>query len=210
MKNLIERIKSLKGYSRFNSIPSRIFLDTNVLQYLQDFGEYIFDNYRESKEYFQCSRKSICKGERLFNEIEALHDIFININRTNFEFSLSPAVYHEVEKKGDTRFVSWFNDVWEHWQAVVSEYENREAFSPLSEKRYKKAVIDKSLSGSFSTDDNKIVLAAIRNDCNALLTVDKFAKDQNKKIYVFIKYEMMILTPVELIELIKPYQALWC
>ncbi len=30
-----------------------------------------------------------------------------------------------------------------------------------------------------------IVLDAIRFDCDALLTVDRFARDQNKKIYVF-------------------------
>ena len=185
-------------------------MDTNVLQYLQDFGEYIFDNYRESDEYFRCGRKTIHKGERLFKEIEALHNIFIGIDRTNFEFALSLSVYHEVEKKEDTHFISWFYDVWDHWEAVVSEYEKGEAFSPVAEEKYKKVVIDKSLSGSFSTKDFKIVCAAINNDCNALLTVDKFAKDQNKKMYVFRKYGLMILTPVELIELIKPYQALWC
>jgi len=46
-------------------------------------------------------------------------------------------------------------------------------------------------------------------DCDALLTVDRFANDQNKKMYVFNKYGMMILAPTELMEFVKPYQALW-
>jgi len=66
------------------------------------------------------------------------------------------------------------------------------------------------MHGSLSEKDKKIVLDAIRFDCDALLTVDRFARDQNKKIYIFRSYRLMILTPVELMKIIKPYQALWC
>ena len=64
MKTLIEQIKARDSFSQFNSIPGRIFLDTNVLQYLQDFGEYIFEHYRESEEYFQTRKGKIKKGTR--------------------------------------------------------------------------------------------------------------------------------------------------
>ena len=47
MKTLIEQIKTQDSYAQFNLIPGRIFLDTNALQYLQDFGEYIFEHYRK-------------------------------------------------------------------------------------------------------------------------------------------------------------------
>jgi len=92
------------GQSPWNSAPSGL-LDTNVLQYLQDFGEYIFENYRESEECFQMRKGKIKKGTRLFNEIEALHDFFIGIFRAHFEFALSSAVYKEVSASGDKRFV---------------------------------------------------------------------------------------------------------
>lgn len=68
----------------------------------------------------------------------------------------------------------------------------------------------RSSTQSRAEEDKKIVLDAIRFDCDALLTVDRFAKDQNKKMYTFRNYGLMILIPVELMELIKPYQALWC
>ena len=44
--------------TRFDQIPGRIFLDTCALQYIQDFGEYIFDNYQEDEEYFLAPRGS--------------------------------------------------------------------------------------------------------------------------------------------------------
>jgi hypothetical protein len=115
MRTLVEQIQSQDALSRFHLIPGRIFLDTNVLQYLQDLGEYIFDNYRESEDCFLSGKKTIRKGERLFNEIVALHDFFINVNRAHFEFALSEAVYREVMDKKDS-ISPWFSDVWDHWR----------------------------------------------------------------------------------------------
>jgi hypothetical protein len=62
MKTLIEQVKSKDSYTQFNLIPvctprtgrqGRIFLDRNALQYLQDFGGYIFEYYRENEDFFQ-------------------------------------------------------------------------------------------------------------------------------------------------------------
>ena len=72
MKTLIEQVKTKDSYAQFNLIhvcvprtgrPGRIFLDTNTLQYLQDFGEYVFEHYRESEEYFQTRKGKIKKKE---------------------------------------------------------------------------------------------------------------------------------------------------
>lgn len=74
MKTLIEQIKEQDGFAQFNLIPvcvprtgrpGRIFLDTNALQYLQDFGEYIFEYYRESEDYFRSGNNTTVKGEQL-------------------------------------------------------------------------------------------------------------------------------------------------
>lgn len=104
--------------------PGRIYLDTNVLQYLQDFGEYTFEHYRESEEFFLARKGKIKKGTRLFDEIEALHDFFIGINRAHFEFALSAAVYEEVSVSGNKRFIQWFHDVWDHCKGVRSFFDN--------------------------------------------------------------------------------------
>ena len=59
MKTLSEHIKSQENYAQFNSIPGRIFLDTNVLHYLQVFGEYIFEHYRENEVFFKVRKGKI-------------------------------------------------------------------------------------------------------------------------------------------------------
>ena len=41
---------------------------------------------------------------------------------------LSPSVYKKVSASGNKRFVQWFHDVRDHWEAVVTEYENSEVF----------------------------------------------------------------------------------
>jgi len=45
MKTLIDQIKAMESVAQFNIIPGRIFLDTNALQYLQDFSKNIIENY---------------------------------------------------------------------------------------------------------------------------------------------------------------------
>jgi len=65
MKTLIEQIKAQESDAQFNIIPGRIFLDTNFLSYLQDFGEYFFENYREREGYFQSRKSKIKKAVRV-------------------------------------------------------------------------------------------------------------------------------------------------
>lgn len=204
----IDNFNSQNVVSRFENLPQRIFLDTNALQYLQDFGKYIFENYRESRECFTSPKgKTISKDHPLYLQIIALHDIFININRTNLEFALSQSIFEEVIKKDDGHFIQWFYDVWDHWQSVLESYED----NPISKSafgKYRKARIDKSLLGGLSEKDQKVVLDAIRFDCDALLTVDKFAKG-NFQHFVYRKYGIMIVKPTDLFEIMKPFQALW-
>ncbi len=98
------------------------------------------------------------------------------IDRAHFEFALSSVVYKEVSARRNNGFIQWFNDVWEHWDTVASEYEKGETFSENLETNYKRAVDDDSMLGSLSEADKKIVLDAIRFDCDALLTVDRFCE----------------------------------
>ncbi len=64
MKTLIEQIKTQDSYAQLNLIPGRIFLDTNALQYLQDFGEYIFEHYRKVGNILRHEKAKSKKGTR--------------------------------------------------------------------------------------------------------------------------------------------------
>lgn len=208
-KNLLDEYASYDTIKQFESLPGRVFLDTNVLQYLQDFGEYVFDNYNEhaEEECFICGKTVISKDDRLYSEIEALAQIFGVNTRTPFEFAVSDNTFLEVKDKRDSRFNHWFYDVLDYWQIVMSEYQDS-PFSEESQASYEKAKTDKSLLGSFSEKDQKIVLDAIKYDCNAILTTD-FSKDKNKQRWIWDSYKMAIVTPSEFMKMIKPFVALF-
>lgn len=207
-KSSTETLKAQNTTKRLEDVPWRIFLDTNVLQYIQDFGEFVFDHCREHEAYFLDSKgNKITKDNRLYYEILALEQIFLGIDRTNMEFALSETVLKEVIDKKDSAFYRWSYEVWDNWQTVVAEYEDN-PFSRKAKKRYKQACHDKSLLGNLSKRDREIVLDSIRFDCDALLTVDRFA-DKNKQKFVYNKYTLKILTPTDLIEVLRPFQALW-
>jgi hypothetical protein len=90
-------------------IPKRIFIDTNTLQYLQDFGEFIFDHYQEDSGYLVSQKgKKIFKETKLYKEIEALRFLLLGIDRTNIEFAISASTFKEVQKKQDSAYTQWF------------------------------------------------------------------------------------------------------
>ena len=133
-------------------------------------------------------------------------DFGINV-RTPFEIAVSDNTFLEVSGKKDSRFNQWFYDVLDHWQLIMSEYQ-ASPFSAESQAMYEKAKTDTSLLGSFSEKDQKIVLDAIKYDCDAILTTD-FAKEKNKQKWVWDKYKLAIVTPSEFVKMIKPFVALF-
>lgn len=107
----------------YELLPRRIFLDTNILQYLQDFGEFIFDHYQENDDYLISPReKEIPTGTTLYKEIEALRFLLLGIGRTNMEFVVSENTFEEVQKKRDTKYKQWFFEMWDYWQNILREY----------------------------------------------------------------------------------------
>lgn len=61
-----EEIKIVEGLPAGK--PGRIHLDTNVLQYLQNFGGYIFEHYRKSEDYFRSGNNTTGKGKQLLKK----------------------------------------------------------------------------------------------------------------------------------------------
>jgi hypothetical protein len=188
------------------NIPQRIFLDTNVVQYIHDFGEYIFENHTDSNDFFENSRKKkIHKGTFLYNEIEALNIIFSAVERTPFDFAISEKVFHEINSGNNHNLNRYFYDLWDYWQTTIFEYGD-EAFTGKGETKAENLISDKSLVGALSKKDFGILHDAIELECDAVLTCDKF---RNRQAWIYKKYQIMALYPSDLVTLIKPYQALW-
>jgi hypothetical protein len=85
-----------------NRLPRKIFLDTNIVQYLFDFGEFIFDNYRESESYLESPKgKQLQSDTFLFQQILALQEIFTPTTRLLYYFVVSGSIYNEIQKNSD-------------------------------------------------------------------------------------------------------------
>lgn len=192
--------------SEYKQLPRRIFLDTNVLQYLENFGEFIFDHYQENDECLvSTGGKEVLKDTKLYNEIEALRFLLLGIDRTNVEFAISESTFKEVQKAGKHNYTQWFFEMWDCWQNILREYEN-EIPPKSAELRLEKFNNDQSLLQRLSKTDSDIIRDAIFFDCNAVLTTDKF---RNLHEEINNKYGLMVLHPSDLWELLKPWQALW-
>ena len=190
----------------YGSFPRRIFLDTNILQYLQDFGEFIFDHYQENENYLVSPRgNKILTGTALYNEIDALRFILLGIDRSSIHFAVSENTFEEVQKKQDTNYRRWFFEMWDYWRNILREHGDKIP-SKSANSQLEKFDQDQSLLGRLSKSDSKIIRDAIFLDCHAVLTVDKF-QDLHKEIKA--KYKLMILCPTGFLKLIGPFQALW-
>ncbi len=190
----------------YRLLPRRIFLDTNILQYLQDFGEFIFDHYQENDQYLVSPRgKKILTGTALYKEIGALKFMLLGIDRSNIEFAVSESTFEEVQKKRDSNYRRWFFEMWDYWQTTLREYKSKIPPKSVS-SRLGEFSQDQSLLGRLSKSDSKIIRDAISFDCHAVLTVDKF-RDLHKEIKT--KYKLMILCPTDFLKLIGSFQALW-
>jgi hypothetical protein len=192
--------------SKFESLPGRIFFDTNILQYLQDFGEFIFDDYQEDEKYLIAPKgEKIASNSALYKEVKALRFLLLGIDRTNIEFVISESTYNEVKKAESPSFMKWFFDIWDYWQTIIEEnYYNFPSDS--AESKTTQFNKDQSVLDRISKNDRKIIRDAMFFDCDAILTNDKF-KRMNEEFSK--KYGLMLLSPSSLFELLEPWQALW-
>lgn len=178
---------------KFEELPRRIFLDSTILQTLQVYGEYIWDNV------------DLSRTDKNFLNIEALRNIFLINQRANFEFSLSENSIKEVLDKTDHYYIHWALDVLDHWMCCIKEYENSEAFSGSGENFLQK--INETQFGYLSKKDKLLVFDAVKLECDAFLTMDiklwKNAEHLQKAL------KIQILQPYEYWNLIKPFAALY-
>lgn len=177
----------------FENLPTRIFLDSNILQNLQKYGEYIWDNF-EIPEHVKEAKN-----------IEALRNIFSINFRASFEFALSNNSIKEVADKKDVHYLQWAFDVLDYWMNCIESYENSEAFSGDGERILQQ--INKKQFDYLSKKDKNLLLDAIRLECDAFLTMDKRLW-KNKK-HLESRLKIKILQPFEYWEMLEPFAALW-
>lgn len=182
-----------KFVSNFEKIPYRIFLDSNILQNLQKYGEFIWENIQTTLPINQS------------DNVIALKNIFSINFRASFEFALSENSIIEISDKKDTSYLQWGYDVLDHWMNCIDSFKNSDAFS--GEGIQKLQQINDNQFNYLSNKDKAILFDALILECHALLTMDK--KFWKNKEHLEKNLPIKVLQPIEYWEILEPYARLW-
>lgn len=184
----------------FKAIPGRVFLDTNVVNFILDYGEQIHDGVEIPDT---CSL-------RVQRDIEALANIFHTGQRATWQFAISPHTYREVTATNDPsrayELERWFFDIWHYWREFLHSDTTLPSFSQAEEARLQR-LASGNLDVLPDVSDRVLVCDAVVYRCDAFCTRDwstilKF-RDELQGL------PLKIITPSEWWEEIRPWAAIW-
>jgi hypothetical protein len=184
-------------------LPDRIFLDTNVLQNMLNYGGYIFVE-PEYAEQFPIADKKY--SDWLFKNIDSLRKIFKVNDYANFQYVISKnsmdEVFDKKDKFGnqDKHFINWAYDVLDHTIACIEAYDSCEYFSGKGNEILTK-IKDKNF-GNYSEKDRKLLYDAVFFECDTFLTMDTNLwrnSDHVRKVF-----DLRLLQPYEFWDLLEP------
>ncbi len=166
-------------------LPRRVFLDTNVVNFILDHGGSIFDG--ESPEEHL--------SERDLADLEALHLVFLTGERAHWELAVSPLTYQEISQTQSpvrrASLESWFREVWVHWRECFAE---DGTLSDEYAEELAARVVDSTLLQAFPDKaDRRLICHAIAYECDTFCTRDN--KTILKKARLVTKLPLEILSP---------------
>lgn len=171
-------------------VPVRIFLDSNALQAIQDYGEAIF----EHQDFILRGRSGADR-----EDVEALGGIFLFVERGAFELALSANSLQEVAARADPGYLQWAFDVLDHWESCVRE--SKDPFAGSGRERVR--LVDTNRFGYLSTKDAALIRDAVLLECDTFLTLDrKLARNAD---HMSRELGLEVLRPPELYEVLRPH-----
>jgi len=186
----------------FLSFPKRLFFDSCTLQYIQKYGDFIWDNVVPPP-----GDKIYTSSGGAYKELQALHDIWFTNQRNNLDFVISAASLEEVDAKGDYRYLQWAFDMLDYWQARLDEYAEYDVQSMTGRGEDWAAVLNNPSIGFLSSKDKKLIRDAVLLECDAFLTMEtklpKIANTLREHV------PLSILRPSEYWKLLKPWAPLF-
>lgn len=181
--------------SRFEDIPTRIFLDSSVLQALQTYGEFIYENLEPSPN------DRIHRDPLGVAKLKALRWIMQVAERAPFEFALSDNSFVEVERRGDPCYLQWAYDVLDHWHACL------EASREPQPDTTALANIDSTAMNYLGAGDRALLKDAVLLECNAFLTMEN--KLPRNADHVRRMIGIRVLSPIGMCEILRQWAALF-
>ena len=191
-------------------LPKLIFLDTNIVQNLHSFGEFIFDRVSTP----DLEKKLSTLGPRITADIYALADFMALGVRAGWPLAVSPGTQREFRaiqdpNKRDTltaweqRLADYFAENFDQSQGETegSSYSEMTHFTSLQRSRMAdllKAFPDKQ--------DQQLFIDAVERGCDVFLTMDyKTIWQHRDKVKQF---RLHVMRPVELLEYVRPWAGL--
>lgn len=169
-------------------LPRRIFLDTNVVNFILDHGGSIFEG-EPSEDHL---------SERDLADIKALHFVFRTGERAHWELAVSPLTYQEItQTQCAVRRASlerWFREVWAYWRVcfaedgTLSDQYAEDLAADFGDSKLLQAFPDKA--------DRHLICHAIAYDCDSFCTRDHKTIIKKAKL-IDTKLPLEILTPMQ-------------
>lgn len=179
-------------------IPGRVLLDTNIVNFMLDWGEVIHDGGEIPAH--------VC--ERDARDILALRDIWLTGQRASWQVAVSPRTYEEVAATTDpirrATLESWFGQLWLSWREYFEQYNLSDLDADSLARRL---VPSDTLAVLPDLFDRELLAHAIAYECDAMCTRDRktILRHRDKLGLLPVR----ILTPTEWWAAISKYAGLW-
>ena len=199
-----------KEGSALPRFPRPIFLDTNVVQNLQSFGEFIYDNHLTSR----LSSRISASGSRFADDIYALADFMALGRRAGWPIAVSSKTLDELEAtpRDDKRFAlaNWGKELAHYFTSHSDDSSDEVETSTYQELSHFTFIQRRHLSALLSElpqeSDRQLIIDALEYGCDIFLTMDY------KTVWRYrdgvSRLGIKIMRPVELMEYIRPWAGL--
>jgi hypothetical protein len=176
----------------FESIPARVFLDTNIVNLIVKWPEQIFEHAPTPQAL----------DERTADDIEALLHVFYTGQRASWQLVASAKTIEEISQTANEALRS---DLLDYAFEVADEWSDNSRYGRDLGRRLN----DSSLLGVLPDQSDRQLLGnAIGMCCDAFCTRDH--KTIISKRHLLPSLPIRVITPVEWWANIKPWSGLWC
>ena len=191
-------------------LPVLIFLDTNIVQNLHSFGEFIFERVSTP----DLERKLPTLGPRVTADVYALADFMALGVRAGWPLAVSPGTLRELtaiqdpNKRDaltawDHRLAAYFSENFDQSRGETegSSYSEMTHFTSIQRNR-----IADLLQAFPDEGDQQLLIDAVERGCDIFLTMDyrTIWKHRDK----VRQFGLRVMRPVELLQYVRPWASL--
>ena len=191
-------------------LPRLIFLDTNIVQNLWSFGEFIFDNSLE----VEMEPKLSAKGKRFAEDICALAEFMALGRRAGWPIAVSPGTLGELEATPQLArrigLTTWGKELAYYFASNM--YESQDANEESGHFEFGHYTVNPRQEFSDllkflpHENDRQLIIDALESDSEIFLTMDYRSVSQHRD--KLKRTGLLVMTPAELLNHIGPWIGL--